>query len=402
MRYCGAVRDWENVLPLKIVACLIEENLVYMGSRHLVLNVYGDPVIFDGQATQRQRPHMGIGDGYYDPVSKYRLNWSQEQRAEQSEHQNQAPHLGPLPSLKSHACLWDDDIAANVPSAAAASSTLVSHLMSAILFFMSESRVDHLFLSPHLDDVVLSCGGTIHKLARAGDPVLVLTFFAGSPSDASVTPIARELMLRWGGVQDPVAARRDEDCRALSTLGAEVLHLPFLDCVYRLGPTGGAAYYPTEETIFGEIHSQEAAWHRELLEGLERHTRDIGGAILYAPLAAGHHVDHLLVGEVARILELRGQHTLYYEDYPYAQDQKTITVARARWSEACWSRETMRFDELDLRAKEDAIACYASQLGTFWSDAEEMRRDVRHHAGAEREGTYGESYWRVLADDPGG
>ncbi|WP_366972639.1 PIG-L family deacetylase, partial [Thermoflexus sp.] len=38
-------------------------------------------------------------------------------------------------------------------------------------------------LSPHPDDAVLSCGGTLYRTARAGIPVRVITVFAGDPRD---------------------------------------------------------------------------------------------------------------------------------------------------------------------------------------------------------------------------
>ena len=36
----------------------------------------------------------------------------------------------------------------------------------------------HVYLSPHLDDAVLSCGGAIHRAGAAGEAVLVITVFA--------------------------------------------------------------------------------------------------------------------------------------------------------------------------------------------------------------------------------
>jgi len=56
----------------------------------------------------------------------------------------------------------------------------------------------HLFLSPHLDDAVYSCGGTIHQLTSQGTPVQILTFMAGDPpTPLPDTPITRDLHRRW-------------------------------------------------------------------------------------------------------------------------------------------------------------------------------------------------------------
>ena len=40
----------------------------------------------------------------------------------------------------------------------------------------------HIFLSPHLDDVVYSCGGTLGVQVSTGIRPLVITVFAGVPS----------------------------------------------------------------------------------------------------------------------------------------------------------------------------------------------------------------------------
>lgn len=40
----------------------------------------------------------------------------------------------------------------------------------------------HLFLSPHFDDVALSCGGMIDQLIGAGATVEVWTIFSGFPA----------------------------------------------------------------------------------------------------------------------------------------------------------------------------------------------------------------------------
>ncbi len=40
-------------------------------------------------------------------------------------------------------------------------------------------RYEHIYLSPHLDDVALSCGGRIVKQRSKGENVLVVTVFTG-------------------------------------------------------------------------------------------------------------------------------------------------------------------------------------------------------------------------------
>ena len=83
-------------------------------------------------------------------------------------------------------------------------------------------------LSPHLDDAAFSLGATIAKSARAGARVTIATVFAGDP--ASRKP-AGDWDRRAGfrSASDAARARREEDRRACSILGADPVWLDFED-----------------------------------------------------------------------------------------------------------------------------------------------------------------------------
>ena len=89
-------------------------------------------------------------------------------------------------------------------------------------------RLPIIFLSPHLDDAVLSCGGMIYQLAQAGQAVQVITIFAGDPPPGLLSPFAQSLHDRW---QAGSVARRSEDIEALTLLGAEAIQVV---CAQRL------------------------------------------------------------------------------------------------------------------------------------------------------------------------
>ncbi|MBN1399761.1 MAG: PIG-L family deacetylase [Anaerolineae bacterium] len=266
---------------------------------------------------------------------------------------------------------------------------------------MQARRHQHIYLSPHLDDVVLSCGGALHAQTRAGERALVATFFAASPQDDEATAFARELKARWGSGPDPVALRRAEDLAALRVLAVDGLHLPYADCVYRHDPSTGEAYYPDEPSIFGAIHRAESGWDRDLTAAFLDAVGDLSGATIYAPLGAGHHVDHLLVQRVGFALLLEGQRVLFYEDYPYADSPEVLRAALQILPGECWSRERRGLREENLQAKIDAVACYASQINTFWKDAQgradlaAMRCALRAYARVDSRDGYAERLWRL-------
>ena len=111
----------------------------------------------------------------------------------------------------------------------------------------------HIFLSPHLDDVVYSCGGTIGVQVSSGLRPLVITIFGGiPPANTNLSPFALQQHRKWGAdpTKEPgniVEVRRQEDAAALDYLQADYLWLDFLDAIYR----GNPAQYTSEEQIIG-------------------------------------------------------------------------------------------------------------------------------------------------------
>jgi len=245
----------------------------------------------------------------------------------------------------------------------------------------------HVYLSPHLDDVALSCGGRIWQQARAGERVLVVTVFAGAPGPgAALSPFARKLHARWGSQANAVARRREEDRAALAILGAEGVRWPYADCVYRQ-ISDGSFPYSSEEALWGEVHPAEEQMMKELTARLAALSLARSDA-LYAPLAVGHHVDHQVV---RRMVEASRCTTIYYEDFPYAEDRQEREFAL---EERRWRRDLVPLSSEALEAKVAAIGCYRSQISTFWAGREEMAAQVRAFAERTGGGRPAERYWR--------
>jgi LmbE family N-acetylglucosaminyl deacetylase len=251
-----------------------------------------------------------------------------------------------------------------------------------------------IYLSPHLDDAILSCGGRIWQQVQAGEGVLVLTVFAGTPApDTPFSPFAQSLHSRWGNLVDAVAQRREEDLEALALLGAAGKHFHYLDCIYRNTPDGHFPY-DSEEALWGEIHPAEGGLLAELadrLSALVLSQSDTGGRapILYAPLGVGLHVDHQIVRRAA---ELAGQTLIYYEDYPYAEDPGAVQAVLAMDDVQPQAELTLLSEEA-LQAKVAAIARYRSQLSTFWTGLTEMSTAIRTFANQTGGGQLAERYW---------
>lgn len=255
-----------------------------------------------------------------------------------------------------------------------------------------ELDVQRIYLSPHPDDVVLSCGGMIWQQVRHGEKVAVVTVFAASPSASyQLSPFAQLLHERWqasmpSGIDfsDPPNVRRAEDIRAFQALGSdiELIHLPLADCIYRYHPYTGEPVYASEEAIFGEIDPVDPA--KAYLEQIPAIPR---GVAIYSPLGVGHHVDHQLVRQTVDGWGLSEGWVRYYEDYPYAAQPGAVEQQVGEHSG--WIPNVIPLEENALEGKIAAAAQYESQTSTFWPSLEAMAAALRAYA----ESAGGERLW---------
>jgi LmbE family N-acetylglucosaminyl deacetylase len=252
-----------------------------------------------------------------------------------------------------------------------------------------------IFLSPHPDDAVLSCGGWIYQLAQNGERPIVMTVFSGDrPAGVPLSSFALSLHERWQLGADAPARRRDEDRAACDRLGCYLLHLPFADAVYRIEPVTRCHLYDSEEAIFGEVRDRDVIEQvAEAVQARLQHASD--KASLVVPLAAGKHVDHVITRMAAERLKAD---VIYYEDYPYAEvpERMTHVWGQAEGAEHEWVSETVGLSEPALRAKIEAFLLHRSQISTFYRDDEEVRQRMRAYAESVGQGSPAERYWRQV------
>jgi LmbE family N-acetylglucosaminyl deacetylase len=233
----------------------------------------------------------------------------------------------------------------------------------------------HVYLAPHLDDAVLSCGSAIHHHTAAGKGVQVVTLFAGEAGrDTSLSGFAREQHAQWGGLSQPMRRRRAEDVAALAVLGAEARHLDYHDAMYRTGP-GDHWLYRDLEAFFGDPHPVDPVavdGARELADQLAKAVPLDGQQVLCAPLGVGHHVDHQIVHTAARRLLARGHRVAFYEDFPYAEQEGAVALALAEAGAGDWLEEPVAVDAADVSAKVSALSHYRSQMTTLFGGMEAM------------------------------
>ena len=253
--------------------------------------------------------------------------------------------------------------------------------------------IAHIYLSPHLDDAVLSCGGTIHRQTQAGESVLVVNVCAATPDYRSLSPFAREKHAMWGSPEDVIATRRAEDRQALAALGAQVVYWEYLDAIYRTDAQG-RTLYSSLKAIFADLDPADAGLVEQLAGEIAALCEAHPGAVLYAPLAVGHHVDHQLVRGAALRIAQRDHRMWFYEDFPYAwwdpegvQEALHELEAMGDWECQVWP--------IDVEPKIRAIARYRTQIPDLFGTEELMADAVREYAASfTGKRGYAERFWR--------
>jgi LmbE family N-acetylglucosaminyl deacetylase len=258
----------------------------------------------------------------------------------------------------------------------------------------------HRFVSPHCDDITLSVGGTVARVARADLRAEVTVVFGDEPDPAMhLSPFAEKLQTYWGRTAaHAVAIRRSEEVVATALLGSDIDFLPFIDAIYR------DSRYTSHTTLFGEPAIDEEDLPDKLAEALGVNDPPDPATRIYCPLAIGGHVDHRHVFSAGVKLSRAGWAVYFYEDVPYVM-QPGATEARL---------SALRATGIDLqpivaidvtstwRLKVLSITAYGSQVpGLFDSPVgrrnPRARIDQAMHAYARRvgNGALCERFWSL-------
>lgn len=257
------------------------------------------------------------------------------------------------------------------------------------------SQYRHIYLQPHLDDAVLSAGGSIAFQVATGQNVLVVTVFGGGPASSNALgTFATQNQQRRGlspNAEEAVDTRRTEDEAAVSLLGADTLWLTYPDALYR----GNPPFYTSDEALFGTVSSGDMQLDEVLAQlFLDIHER-APLAALYAPLGVGHHVDHQLCCSAADRLAQRKINVKFYEDFPYVTREGAL---ESRQKELGIPMEPELVEVSGhIPAKINAIAQYRTELPLLFGSEENMENAVQTYASSIRRtypGIQIERFWR--------
>ena len=203
----------------------------------------------------------------------------------------------------------------------------------------------HVFISPHLDDAVLSCGGYISFLAGKKQRILVITVFPDF-GQGPVSLSARRYMWHCGAltIKQFQIKRIAEDRLAMKTIGADYLHFRFTDAYFR-------RFYPNHRELFsGRVNQGD----KKLVDLIEKRLLGLinKSDVLYGPIGVGGHVDHVIVNKIVK--NLPAGKKLFWLDQPYASDLGANTQK--------FKMKKILMNKEDVRQKKRAIFSYSSQV----------------------------------------
>ncbi len=246
-----------------------------------------------------------------------------------------------------------------------------------------------IYLSPHLDDVIYSCGGLIWEQTQKGQEVEIWTICAADPPEDQFSPFTESLHQDWGLGADAIKIRRHEDRSACQILGAIPRYLSYLDCIYRRS-VGGEYYYLNDQELFGGLDPGEYT----LIDTLTGQLKDQLSAKVQvvAPLGIGNHVDHDLTRKAASRLDIP---LYYYADYPYPREIEGKEILACMFESTDWQGEIFPVSEAGILHWGEAARTYQSQTSIYWEDERALIEEISQFSTA----MGGIKLWKIVEND---
>jgi LmbE family N-acetylglucosaminyl deacetylase len=190
-----------------------------------------------------------------------------------------------------------------------------------------------IFISPHFDDAVLSCGEWIDQESTA----YVLTILGGVPRTEIVTDY--DVRSGWKNSTDAMIGRMKENARACMLLATPNDEWEFCDSQYGVQPEPGVLEDMLQQQVFS--------------------TRET----VVAPLGLAHR-DHIKISDAVLVVaKAIPEVTLWlYEELPRRVHEPQEVVARlADLRDDGWRLEYEPRVRGNVERKEIALRCYRSQ-----------------------------------------
>lgn len=239
--------------------------------------------------------------------------------------------------------------------------------MQRLIQSIIDQRIPCYFISPHLDDAVLSAGGLIRTLAGKTDVTVVTIFSKATPNNPSHSA---RTFVRQCGYHDSETLfqdRRKEDRKVLKNIGVHIVHLGFVDALWRMLDRPAVwrrqlgrwlpeivSVYPTYR--FHVSRGRPRKGDRNLVGQIVGRLTQLlpadGQYMVFCPRAIGRHVDHVITRQVCE--EAFPQTLIAWTDFPYNVRENLMGQNVWRWTE-------------HLRRKREDVEAYRTQASALFS-----------------------------------
>lgn len=214
----------------------------------------------------------------------------------------------------------------------------------------------YVFVSPHFDDAIGSCGCLMQYLVGYGYKVEVLTVFANRPYLESISDFANSI-ITFCDLIDGVSERKEENKAACKILGIADINMTFYDAIFRQSFSKTWLYNNFDE-LFGPVKQSDINLIKSIFDTICKHvSKEL--TILFFPTAKGGHVDHVIVNEVGKRLLNIGYSIFFYDEFFYNENHcEDLTLNLYK----------MEFSSEMLNKKIIAMECYKSQHKILFKD----------------------------------
>jgi LmbE family N-acetylglucosaminyl deacetylase len=225
------------------------------------------------------------------------------------------------------------------------------------------------FISPHLDDAALSCGGLIGELEGKTN-ITVITVFTDTSTGAQT--LSAKKSLKNSGFREAksyYAARIKEDKQAFGKIHARVIHLGETEALWRKKPHPSKLQVLLGHFLPEVLHTYPiyglhiargrlAESDREVIFSIRKKLASLipEKSLVFAPLGVGNHVDHVLVNRAVS----DNYAPIYWVDQPYFLRNEASSSP---------GKLPKNMEEVTFQAekKQNLLKSYASQIPLLFS-----------------------------------
>ena len=238
------------------------------------------------------------------------------------------------------------------------------------------------FVSPHLDDAILSAGDLISYLGPRTDVTIINVFTSVTTERPTLSAEAFTRKCGYSNIADLYKERIREDADVITATQAKRINLGFIDAMWRqfdspvwyrrlLGKIlpEFTHLYPTYRFNIKErvISPADEPMITKLVAVLNSHIQS--GSLVLCPLSLGNHVDHIIVRAACERL---GVELIYWTDYPYL-----LEVGEHELAELPHPPHTFTFSH-NKKSKQKLISGYGSQQGVLFDGEVPVLADERY------------------------